>query len=807
VSPVVRRDLTDGWMVAGSDPGACAGPGELDRLHFIPAVVPGTAAAAVGDDALDYDARDWWFTTRFHAEPAAAGETVALGLEGLATVAEVYLNGELVLSGESMFAGHELDVGARLRGDNELVIGCRALHPLLAARRRPRARWRTRLVTSGNLRFYRTMLLGRAPGFAPGPAVVGPWRPVWLQRCSGRRLEAVALRARVRDDVGVVSVAATLRGAREALALDVGEHRVALSVDAVGRVSGELRIPDCRRWWPHTHGEPALHDVAIAGDEGVLHRGRVGFRTLEAPDDLATDGPALTINGVDVFCRGAVWTPPSLRKPSGDRAHYEPVLRRLTAGGLNMLRVPGTAAYESDAFYDLCDELGILVWQDFMFANLDYPESEPEFLDGVAREAREQLSRIAGRPSLAVLCGGSEVAQQVAMLGLDPALAHGPLFGEVLPAAVADADVDAPYVPSAPWGGELPFRTDRGVAHYFGVGAYRRPLADARLAEVRFAAESLAFANLSDEPEPDLGVPRDAGADWDFADVRDHYLRELFGLDPAHLRTTDPARYRALSRVVSGEVMAETFGEWRRAASPCRGALVLWSKDLEPGAGWGLLDHRGEPKVAFRHVARALAPVATWTTDEGLGGIDVHVANDRGLPLRAHLRVALYRDFALRVEESVTELELAARGWARFGVEALLGRFVDVSWAYRFGAPAQDLVAVSLLDADGELLSQAFRFPVGRPLALGDVGLRGRLQGTRLVVAADRFAYGVRVHAAGFDPSDDAFGVEPGGERTIELRGGAGPRGPAAVTLTALNAPAVEVRAHGSPVAPANSRR
>ena len=416
-------------------------------------------------------------------------------------------------------------------------------------------------------------------------------------------------------------------------------------------------------WWPHTHGEPALHDVALRTGGELLHRGHVGFRRLQTPADLEADGLSLRVNGVPVFARGAVWTPLDLRAPHAGAAQLRPVLERVVAAGMNMLRVPGTAAYESPAFYDLCDELGILVWQDFMFANLDYPESDDAFMAVVESEASDILDGLAGRPSLAVLCGGSEVAQQVAMMGLDPALADGPLYRELLPRLVRDAETEAPYVPSTPWGGDLPFRTDRGVANYYGVGAYRRPLEDARRAGVRFAAECLAFANVPDDPAAaTAGVPRDAGADWDFEDVRDHYLALVFGVDPVALRSAEPDRYLELSRVVSGEVMAEVLGEWRRAGSPCQGALTLWLRDLAPGSGWGVLDHRGEPKVAFAHLARALAPVAVWSTDEGLGGIDVHVANDRPDALAARLRLALYRGFEQLVDEVVVDLE---RGGAR----------------------------------------------------------------------------------------------------------------------------------------------
>jgi beta-mannosidase len=816
-----RNELTVGWQVAASTPDEYEAAGAIDALAWRAARVPGTVAGALDDVDADLDAYDWWFRVGFAADPVGADEEVVLTLDGLATVAEVYLNGRRILDAESMFATHEIDVGELLAAENDLAICLRALGPRLQGRRRPRARWRTQLVSAANLRFYRTMLLGRAPGFACGPPVVGPWGPVALEHRRGLVLERAGLRARLEGSDGVLEIDARLRGlssaqlpARLTVTLEGrdGGHSGELTVqpgsalDATAR--GSIVVPGAEPWWPHTHGRPALYAVRIGTEHGDLYRGRVGFRRLEAAADLLRDGLDLRINGQRVFARGAVWTPLDLRSPYAEEDVLRPVLERVVAAGMNMLRVPGIATYESDAFYDLCDALGILVWQDFMFANLDYPESDPAFMELVEREARSVLDRLGGRPSLAALCGGSEVAQQVAMLGLDPALAHGPLYGELLPRVVAEARVEAPYVPSTPWGGDLPFRTDHGVANYYGVGAYLRPLTDARSAGVRFAAESLAFANVPDEAALDdvgaavggsawkAGVPRDVGAGWDFDDVRDHYLRTLFDVDPVELRSVDPERYLELSRAVTGEVMAETFGEWRRAGSPCRGALVLWLKDLRPGAGWGVLDHRGEPKVAYHHLRRALAPVSVWSTDEGLGGIAVHVANDRSEPLHARLRVALYRGFEQRVDEASTDVDIEPRGGWEGNVETLLGHFADVTWAYRFGPPAQDLVVLTL-ECGAEVISQSFRYPVGRPATLqppSRIGLRGRLarddDGRRtLLVGSDGFAYGVRVHVPGWVAGDDAFSVEPGHERVLELRSTSDPASPpaAAGTLTALN--------------------
>ncbi len=879
--------LSAGWEAARAPVDWDGEVENLDGLSWIPARVPGTAAGALCDagdwrpgEPHDFDAEDWWFRTSFDVEPAVPGEEVVLCLDGIATVAEVYLNGERLLESDSMFAAHTLPLGDRLNAvsggavsRNELAIRCRALAPLLGESRRPRARWRTRLVAERNLRFFRTMLLGRAPGFAPGPAAVGPWRAVRLERRRRVAVEELTLRPRLDGERGVLSVAVRLRpldGARlNSVEVELegpsGTHRAALALSGPAEeptARGELAVPAVARWWPHTHGEPVLHDVRLlvgsahavvgagaahaeanqtaTGQNGAareriaIDAGRIGFRELAfgatPAHEVERDGLDLHVNGVRVFARGAVWTPIDPVGMAPAEHELRAALAQVREAGMNMLRLPGTGAYETSTFHDLCDELGILVWQDLMFANLDYPLADEPFRASVTREATAVLNALGGRPSLAVVCGNSEVEQQVAMLGQDPALGRGELFGELLPRLVRESGVDAVYVPSAPCGGELPFRPDRGIANYYGVGGYRRPLEDARRAGVRFAAECLAFSNVPSgapveeglgegsraeagegapaeegfgegsraeagegapaEAPADLagevlrtGIPRDVGADWDFEDVRDHYLGLLFDVDPIALRAADHERYLELSRAATGEVMAEVFGEWRRAGSPCGGGLVLWLRDLLPGAGWGVIDDRGVPKLAFHHLKRALAPVAVWTVDEGLGGVVAHVANDGPESLVASLRVALYRGGELCIEQAVAPVELAPHSQGEWNVETVIGHFVDAAWAYRFGPPAQDAIVVSLEcggspGAGPRMLCQAVRFPAGRPLERESPAQLGlAVEATplpdgdvRLALHSRRLAYGVRIDAPGFRPSDDGFFIEPGGEREVILR-------------------------------------
>jgi len=821
---------------------------EVVRLW--PSAVPGPDGAPV---PLDPDLADTWFRTTFEADRAAPGEEWHLRFDGLATVAEVALDGISVLESASMFLRHDVDVTGLLGGRHELAIRCRALAPILAERRRPRARWRTRLVRSNDLRWIRTSIIGRAPGFAPGPPVVGPWQPVWLERRRLVSVDDLVVRARLDGDTGVLRVDVTLRAlgpdpiSEVELWLDGpnGEHRAIVDVrpgpgdDRILRGRGELRIPSVDRWWPHTHGRPVLHDVGldltVAGERLRADAGRVGFRTVRsgsAPGgDIERDGLSLWINDVPVFARGALWTPLPGAVAADEaaaevrEADLRSTLASVRDGGMNLLRLPGTGAYESVAFHDRCDELGLMVWQDLAFANLDYPFADPAFAESCVREVGQLLDRIGGRPSLAVVCGNSEVEQQVAMLGLPADQWRDPFYADTLPGLVHEAACDAIVVPSAPFGGDRPFQPDRGVANYYGVGGYRRPVQDARLAGVRFASESLAFANVPDDPTIErmlpsapgeltvhhpvwkAAVPRDVGSGWDFDDVRDHYLRTWSGVDPDALRRVDHARYLELSRAVTGEVMAEVFGEWRRAGSPCAGGLVLWLRDLVPGAGWGLLDDLGGPKVAYHHLRRVLAPSAVWTTDEGLAGVAVHVASDGPAPLDAELRVALYRDGQVRVGEGRAPVALPPHGTATFDLETLVGGFVDASWAYRFGPPEHDLIVASLERPATEaatLVAQSFRRMPGRSsepqtrdrLGLAATGRRMPDDSIEVAISSQGFADTVRLQAPGYDADDDAFGIEPGHGRTIHLRRSTSPHraGAAAdgdraqgIVLSALN--------------------
>jgi len=797
------------WALATTTPDRLQTPADLETLalDWIPCEGPMPVAAALRaagkwdlDRPRDFDTEEWWYRCRFTSP--AADPHPRLHFEGLATVADVWLNGTHILSSENMFTANVVDVSGVLAADNELFIRFRALASLLAARR-PRPKWRTRLVAHQQLRWHRTALLGRAPGWCPPVAPVGPWRPILLEHACPLRIEETDIRTALEGDDGIVRASIHLTNAAaipRSGTMHVGESSspVTRQQMADGRVAiqATVRIPNAERWWPHTHGLQPLYPVRLSlgmeDSEISFDLGRVGFRTLEIDRDADGQGFGLVVNGLPVFCRGACWTPLDLARLDAGAEGYRVALERLRDAGMNMLRVGGTMVYETDTFHDLCDELGILLWQDFMFANMDYPSSDESFLHAVKDEARQLLRRIQGRPSIAVFCGSSEVEQQAAMLGLPAERWKNPLFEDVLPALVKSFVPDAAWVRSTPSGGLFPFHTDRGVSHYYGVGAYLRPFEDARRADVRFAAECLAFSNVPDatmtdrlrdegvtpghHPRWKAGVPRDAGSGWDFEDVRDHYVRLLFGVEPNELRARDPERYLAFGRVATGEAMLRAFAEWRRPGSSCRGGLVWFARDLTPGAGWGVVDSTGRPKPAYWYLKRAFAPVALLALDEGLNGLQLHALNDTSEPIEAELHVTLYREGRRRTAGTSTPVTIPARGASSVHADALFEGFVDLTYAYRFGPPQHDVVAATLRDrATGNIIASAHGFPCGLPTMRDEaLGLVARAEaiagGYAVTLETDRFAYAVAIEADGFVPDDNFFHLEPGEQKRLFLR-------------------------------------
>ncbi|MDJ0448465.1 hypothetical protein [Methylocystis sp. JR02] len=784
-----RRRLEESWSFLIDEGGDWSHPDVIPSdAVWRAAKVPGVLAQALLEQGCRYedlpplDGIDCWYKLSFKNEVEAD-----LVFHGLATLAEVFLDGALVLSSDNMFVREA--IRSIQPGQHDLHIRFRSVLREIDTKK-GRARWRPRMIVPSGLRHIRTTALGRLPGFAPPTPPVGPYRAVELIEHGPLRLRDAAVRAEV-----------DRRGARLAVTVDVatpevdsgalfcGERHVAFEKQGEGRLVAELRLDAYEPWFPHSIGAPKLYDVHAEIGGVSVDLGRTGFRRVEL--SRGEDGAdfALSVNGGPLVCLGAVWTGADPHSLDGSRQTLAPLLEVVRDAGMNMLRVPGILYYESDDFYELCDELGIMVWQDFAFANFDYPIDAPEFRASVAREAAEFLSRVEASPSLAVTCGGSEVYQQAAMMGIAEAKWRSPLFEELLPEALRRRRPDVIYVENSPSGGALPFQSDHGVSHYYGVGAYRRPFDDARRANVRFATECLGFScppetasilrNFGSaqmaSPLWDPRIPRDMGALQDFRDVTEHYMRLLYGCEPELLRASDPDRYLDLARACVAEAMTSTISEWRRCGSEVRGALVWFLKDLWPGPGWGVLDSDGLPKSSYYALQRAFAPAQTFLIDEGVNGLHLHLVNAGPDPLEGEASLTCYRDGRTIVMHATRSIRVAPGQVSVTRDVAFWGGFFDTALAYNFGPPSHDVtVAAFRPKYNPDHVLEAFHFPLGFGIARAECGLRAEVvfdgAGFALLLTGESFAQSVCIECEEFLPEDNWFHLAPGKQKRVALR-------------------------------------
>lgn len=782
----------------------------------MPASAPQTVASLILDSApqpienlSDLDSFDWWYALDF-AKPDT-GIKHALHFDGLATIADIWLNGELILHTENMFRTHRVDVTASLQPKNELVICFRSLKENIELNRK-RPKWKTKLVDHQNLRWVRTTLLGSIPGWTPPIKPIGIWREVWLESADAAGLNDFALQTSIVGQAfSLTSFADDTQGGLQArptgllhLKADIsnlseqpceilfevnGEtHSLFEGSAPIIQLDKELHISNIHTWMPHTHGTPNLYQTRLLFKSGnqihVLKEARVGFRHIH----LKREGGVFQfqVNGQDIFARGAVWTVNDVISLGGD---VKPALTLARAAGMNMLRVGGTMIYEQDAFYDLCDELGITVWQDFMFANMDYPVKDEAFHDTIFAEATGQIKRLSTHASVVAYCGNSEVEQQAAMLGVPAEMWRNEWFANELPALVKTHHADSIYVPSSPSEGLFPFYTSEGATHYYGVGAYRRDFSDVRHADVKFASECLGISNvpddatiiklmgrlaLDDEQRWKSRVPRDSGSDYDFEDVREHYFAELFGLNPLEIRADDVEKYFAFSRIVSGEVMSRVFSEWRSSYSRCGGGLVWFYKDLLPGAGWGVLDSDNNPKAAYYFLKRVFQPVQVLITDEGLQGLHLHLVNETSQGVSGKLEFSMLKDGHVFVAKAARDVDLQAGQTFTIFAEDMLGGFYDTAYAYRFGAPKHEVSCATLRDAAGRIISQQFHFPLQKFAWTESAKVESEMTALetghyQLVLRSDMFLYGTEILCDGYRPSDNHFYLMPSDEKIITL--------------------------------------
>ncbi|MFI6673425.1 glycoside hydrolase family 2 protein [Kribbella sp. NPDC050470] len=439
----------------------------------IPATVPGevhTDLLAAGEipDPFDGDNESalawigrtsWSYRTSFDwaADGNAVQELVA---EGLDTVATVTLNGRELGRTANQHRSYRFDVtGLLVAEGNELVIEFAG--PVTAAEE-VQAGYGTWPHT--NLHPYnalRKMASNFGWDWGPDVATAGIWRPIRIESWSGVRISSVRPLAGVEGDRGLLTTHVTLAWADGA----EGDATVSVEVDGTkqsatvkpGTETVELvaTVDGVNLWWPRGHGGQPLYDVTVTVDEDRW-QGRVGFRNVSLNVDPDKDGTqfVLSVNDKPIYVRGANWIPDDAFVTRLNRSTYQTSIQDAVDAGMNLLRVWGGGIYESEDFYDICDEQGILVWQDFLFACAAYSEDEALAAE-VEAEAREAVTRLSRHASLAVWNGNNENIWGYVEWGWRVPLAGRPwgagYYFDVLPKIVAELDPRTPYSHGSPY--------------------------------------------------------------------------------------------------------------------------------------------------------------------------------------------------------------------------------------------------------------------------------------------------------------------------------------------------------------------
>ena len=803
-------DLNQGYAWASCAPNQFLTPDLIQQqLTFKPAVVPCAFASLVSDaEAAMLDTQDHWLVTNF-VMPENQAQRMSLQFDGLLTFADVYLNGELILQSRNAFHVHQIEVTNQLQTSNQLAICFRAIAPHYQAKQ-PRGRFPTRLIEQRHLRFIRTPVLGYMPGFAPNAKPVGAYRPITLVLENQFSLKSKRVHTTLVDDaMGKLEIAVELlplpgvdlnQMAFELVvqALDTRQEISRKPVSFVKQQNGTIGLAvtevlaNINAYWPHTHGLPNRYKLTLNcklnGFQMPISLGEVGFKRVER---VEPNSFGLKINGVPLFLRGACWTPMNVKTLLADADLLRERLNLLKNAGFNMLRISGNMPYESDDFYQICDELGILIFQDFAFSNFDYPEDATDFVASIQKEATDFLTKHAQKSCLTVLAGGSEVYQQAAMMGLPLNGLKNAIFESHLREIAQDFAPNILYVASSPSGNQIPFHAGDGPSHYYGVGGYLRGFDDARLFKGRFAAECLAFSHMPEEsslrtffdgeiPPPHhplfkAAIPRDPGSGWDFSDTTDFYLEKLFGCNAVQLRAIDPQKYRALCRLTTMEVVERTMSIFRANSAAGRAALVWFLNDVKNGAGWGYIDTLGQPKSAFYGLSRVAQPTTLVFVDEGLEGLGVYLAHDGAKVLECELTIALITAEGQVLAQHTAPQTLQPRSIQRVSVDAFLGRFVDSSYAYKFG-PRSFVAVVAKLTHQGKVLSQkVYTEPELTQISSTDLGLTAsslKINETQyqVTISAQKPVFYANLEVAGYVVSDQYFHVMPGFDYAVTLQ-------------------------------------
>jgi beta-mannosidase len=745
------------------------------------------------------DKKDWEYRTTFKVTPQTLErEHVELVFEGLDTYAQVFLNDQLLLSADNMFRTWRVEVKEALKpGDNSLRVVFRSpVNEILPVM----AKLKYQLPAPNDQGEKTSPYTRKAPyhyGWDWGPRFVtsGIWRPVSLEAWDSARVNDLqVIVKKISPDLAELTANVEIEASAAMSATIVldnltnknvaGKQQVKLN-NGTNRVSFDFTITRPKLWWPNGLGAQPLYSFRARSlingrvtDEKIT---RTGLRTLELRQqrDEAGQSFMFVINGIPVFGKGGNWIPADSFPSRITKEKYRFLIKSVRDSNMNMLRVWGGGIYESDEFYELCDEMGILVWQDFMFACSMYPANQ-EFLDNVRAEAIDNVKRLRNHPSIVLWSGNNEVETGWMNWGWRQSLPasvwddYKKIFLGVLQEVCANFDPSRPYWPSSPHGGldDDPDSIRSGDMHFWRVWHAAEPFTDYEKQTPRFMSEYgfQSFPNIETVKAYTIPSDRDIESPIMLAHQRhprgNQLVREYMLRDYAQPKDFESFLY--VSQVLQAEGIRIGAEHLRRIMPHNMGSLYWQINDCWPVASWSSIDYFGRWK-ALQYYARRFYRDLLISPSMQKGYLKLYVVSDRPKAVPAKLRVMLMNFDGTTLKSFLRDVNVApltSRSYFDLRVPELLD-----------GTDGKNAVVYCELLVNGKVVSSHDYFftpfkelTFSRPTITSEVTrIRG---GFSVKLSTDKFAKAIYLSVAEHDGffSDNYFNLAPGREITVEFR-------------------------------------
>ena len=640
--PVVEQSLNDGWNLTGDTLNIqslpVAVPSVVQQGLYEAGLIPHPYEGIVENELLWISDHPWTFTLDFDVDyKVLKKEVVELVFEGIDTYAEVRLNGEKLFDANNQFRIWKQDVKPLLKPkDNHLeVLFARYDSTQLALYEQHQPRLPEKYAVSRKAPYQHGW------DWAPKYKNVGIWKPVKLIGWSKAQIENAYL---VTNEVLESQAKLTLHldlesrmeGTLEVELLSDGKKMHCFFAPAEKGNQHKVfsfTIDDPQLWWPNEMGDQRLYDFEVRlknnGELLDTQKIRTGIKTvqlIQEPDEVGSSF-YFKVNGVPMYAKGANYVPEEMIETWIKPENTLKLLKMAQEAHFNMLRVWGGGIYPSDDFFNICDSLGILVWEDFMYAGTMYPYNE-EFLENAKTEALEQVKRLASHPSLALWCGGNEISEGYYNWGWQQSLGwtededraikagYDRLFEDILALVVETYDGTRPYWPSSPskgWG--RPESLTQGDVHYWGVWWGEQPYEMYREKVGRFNSE-YGYQSYPDYATL-LQMAQGEGLNKDAKVIAAHqkHPRGTQLIDDFIQRYFPNAQPKDFEEYVQLSQLSQAYGmevaiEAHRTAKPYNMGTLFWQlNDAWPVVSWSAIDYYGRQKALYERLKTLYAPV------------------------------------------------------------------------------------------------------------------------------------------------------------------------------------------------------